>query len=390
MTSLGVGIACFPTVGGSGVAASQLALQLCARGHRVHVFSSATPIRLAESDGPCVLHRVAPRVRPPLEDGVYSLALAGAMAEVTLREGLDVLHVHYALPHGASALLTRSMVASSGGRPPRLVTSLHGTDVTGIGEDSALRAVTRHVVMESDAVTTPSNWLQAAATAVLQLPESLHVAVVPNFVDPEQFHPSDDRPDLRRLFPQFAWHAAGRPSVLLHASNFRPLKRVGDAVLGFAEVLRSRPAVLVLVGDGPEREGVERLVRALGLESQVALLGEQMHLGPLFAQADLFLLPSDQESFGLAALEALASGVPVVATDIGGLPEVVRNGETGRLVPVHDPRALAAAVLDLLGDEPRRAAMGRAARADAMARFRPGPVVDRFEALYRQALALGD
>ena len=386
MRALSVGIACFPTVGGSGVVASQLAGKLAARGHAVHLFSSAVPVRLARGGERFHLRIVDPVVRPPLENGAYPLALAGAMADVALRDGLDVLHVHYATPHAASALLARQMVAARGARPPRLVTALHGTDVTALGRDGALRSVTRHAVLSSDAVTTPSEWLRRHALEALELPAGTRIDVVPNFVDPDEFHPGTEHPDVERLFPHLDWGGAGRPGVLLHASNFRQLKRVGDAVLALAEVLRARPAVLVLVGDGPDREGVEKLVGALGLEANVAFLGERLHLGPLFAQADLFLLPSEQESFGLAALEALASGVPVVASDVGGLPEVVRNGETGRLVAARDPRALARAVVELLADGPRRAEMGRAARADATARFHPGPVLAQVEELYRELL----
>jgi N-acetyl-alpha-D-glucosaminyl L-malate synthase BshA len=386
---LRVGIACFPTVGGSGVAASQLALKLAERGHVVHVFSSGIPVRLSGAQKSCVLHRVEPITRPPLENGVYALALAGTMATVSLRERLDVLHMHYALPHAPSALLAQQMVTAAGAPPPRLVTTLHGTDVTGIVGDAALTAITRHAVLRSDAVTTPSAWLRRAAQETLSLPEATRVEVVPNFVDPEQFHPEAGRPDVRQHFPALAWEGPGAPAVLLHASNFRAVKRVGDAVLALVQVLKSRPAVLVLVGDGPERQRVEEMVASLGLSRHVAFLGEQLQVGRLLSQADLFLLPSEQESFGLAALEALSSGVPVVASNVGGLPEVVRHGETGWLVPVRDPAALAAAVVKLLADEPRRAAMGKAARADALARFRPEPVVGRVEALYRELLAQG-
>jgi N-acetyl-alpha-D-glucosaminyl L-malate synthase BshA len=387
VTSLRVGIACFPTVGGSGVAASQLALKLADRGHAVHVFSSGVPVRLSTTRSACVLHRVEPVIRPPLENGVYALALAGAMANVASREKLEVLHVHYALPHAASALLAQQMMLAHKERPPRLVTTLHGTDVTGIVGDAALTAVTRHAVLQSDAVTTPSSWLRRAAFENLSLPEGTRVEVVPNFVDTEEFHPGEDRPDLRRLFPTLSWDGPNRPAVLLHASNFRAVKRVGDAVLALAQVLRSRPAALMLVGDGPERRAVEQLATSVGVAGHVAFLGEQLQMARLLAQADLFVLPSEQESFGLAALEALASGVPVVATNVGGLPEVVRHAETGWLVPVRDPNALASAVLKLLADEPRRAAMGRAARTDALARFRPEPVVGRVEELYREVVA---
>jgi len=384
---LSVGIACFPTVGGSGVAASQLALKLAARGHSVHVFSSGLPVRLSSTKDACVLHRVEPVTRPPLENSVYGLALAGEMADVALRESLDVFHVHYALPHATSALLAQDMVARQGGRPPRLVTTLHGTDVTGIVGNRALTAVTRHAVLCSDAVTTPSVWLKDAAFKNLALPEATNVEVLPNFVDPAEFHPEENTPALRGLFPTLPWEGPVRPALLLHASNFRAVKRVGDAVLALAQVLRRQPAALVLVGDGPERQSVEKLTASLGLTPQVAFLGEQVQMGRLLAQADVFVLPSEQESFGLAALEALASGVPVVATRVGGVPEVVRHAETGLLVPVRDPPALAAAIVDLLADETRRTAMGRAARADALARFRPEPVVERVEALYRRLLA---
>jgi N-acetyl-alpha-D-glucosaminyl L-malate synthase BshA len=383
---LSIGIACFPTVGGSGVVASQLGAKLAGRGHTVHVFSSGVPARLGHGREHCHLHRVDPVLRPPVEHGAYALTLAGSLAEVTLRERLDILHVHYAIPHAASALLARQIVEASGGRAPRIVTTLHGTDVTSLAGDPALRSVTRHATLQSDLITTPSQSLRRSALETMQMPADTRIEVVPNFVDPEEFRPSHDRASLSRIFPRLEWNGPSRPSVLLHASNFRALKRVGDAVVALSEVIRERPAVLVLVGDGPEREGVEKLAGALGVGPNVAFLGEQLHLGGLFAQADLFVLPSEQESFGLAALEALASGVPVVASDVGGLPEVVRDGETGRLVPPHDPRALAEAVLDLLRDEPGRAAMGLAARADATARFRPGPVLDRLEALYRELL----
>ena len=381
-----MGIACFPTVGGSGVVASQIAVRLARAGHQVHVFSSGVPFRLRRGREGCHLHLVDPVEQPPVGQGAYPLALGAAMAEVALRDGLDVLHVHYAIPHGPSAVLARELVRAGGGEPPRLVLSLHGTDVTTVGGGPALCRVTRHAVLSSDAVTTPSRWLRREAEGRLELPAGTRIEVVPNFVDPGEFHPGTDRHDLRERFPQLAWEGAARPKVLLHASNFRHLKRVGDAVLALAEVLRTRPAVLALVGDGPDREGVEKLAGALGVEGHVAFLGEQVDLGPLLAQADVFLLPSEQESFGLAAVEALACGMPVVASNVGGLPEAVRDGETGRLVPPRDPRAVAGAVLEICADDERRAAMGRAARADALSRLRPEPVMARLEALYRELL----
>ncbi len=386
MSGIGIGIACFPTVGGSGVAASQLAMQLAARGYRVHVFASDVPVRLA-GRGAWTVHRVDTSPRPPSGPVPPPHALARAIAEVAVRAPLDLLHVHYALPHGPAALLARDLLRADGRRPPRLVTTLHGTDVTGVTHDPAMRAQVRDAVLGSDAVVTPSAWLRRVAVEALALPRTVRVDVVPNFVDPEAFHPLDDGAgEVPALFPGLDWSPARRPAVLLHASNFRPVKRVGDAVRALAEVRRTRAAVLVLVGDGPERAGAEVLATSLGVRDAVAFAGERRSLGDLFAHADLFLLPSEQESFGLAALESLASGVPVVASDVGGVPEVVTHGETGWLVPAADPRAMAAAVLRLLSDPARRAAMGRAARAAALARFQPGPLVRRLEDLYAEVL----
>ena len=386
MSALGVGIACFPTVGGSGVAASQLAMQLAARGHRVHVFSSAVPVRLA-GDGPWTVHLVESSPRPSPAAVRPPLALAQEMAAVSARESLDVLHVHYALPHGPAALLARERLRGLGRRPPALVTTLHGTDVTAVGDNGA-RTQVRDTVLGSDAVLTPSAWLRRKAVEMLGLPPQVRVDVLPNFVDPVAFHPLDNGAgEVPSLFPQLDWSPERRPAVLLHASNFRPVKRVGDTVRALSEVRRARQAVLVLVGDGPDRSEVEGLATSLGVRQAVAFVGERRSLGDLFAHADLFLLPSDQESFGLAALESLASGVPVVASDVGGVAEVVTQGETGWLVPARDPLAMARAAVSLLADPARRRAMGRAARASALERFQPGPLVSRTEALYRELLA---
>jgi len=386
MRALGVGIACFPTVGGSGVAASQLAMQLAARGHRVHVFSAAVPVRLAR-DGPWTIHLVESSPRPSPAVVSPPLALAEEMATVSARESLDVLHVHYALPHGPAALLARERLRGQGRHPPALVTTLHGTDVTAVGDNGA-RTQVRDTVLGSDAVFTPSAWLRRKAMETLGLPPQLRVDVLPNFVDPEAFHPLDNGSgEVPALFPALEWTKERRPSVLLHASNFRPVKRVGDTVRALAEVRRVHPAVLVLVGDGPERSEVEALASSLGVRDSVAFVGERLSLGDLFAHADVFLLPSDQESFGLAALESLASGVPVVASDVGGVAEVVTQGETGWLVPSRNPAAMARAVVSLLVDPARRKAMGRAARASALTRFRPEPIVQRLEAVYAEVLA---
>ena len=388
MRPLRIGVACFPSVGGSGVVASELALGLSARGHEVHLFSSGVPGRLDQKPDGVKLHLVDPLVQPPLEYGVYTLTLAAALAEASSRAPFDLIHVHYALPHAASALLARQLLAREGRPLPRLVTTLHGTDAGAIGAGPGLRALTRHTVLESDLVTVPSQWLRTRALEALDLPAATTLHVVPNFVDPAEFAPIDARPDLPLLFPHEPWGTPNAPHVLAHASNFRPLKHVGDAVIALAALRRQGvPSVLLLVGEGPERETVARLARELGVDDHVAHLGAKTggELARLLAHADLFLLPSETESFGLAALESLSCGVPVIASDVGGLPEVVRHGETGLLVPAGDPQALAAAARSLIEDPARRLALGRAARADVLARFRPEPVFAKFEELYRGA-----
>jgi N-acetyl-alpha-D-glucosaminyl L-malate synthase BshA len=379
MSPLRIAVACFPTLGGSGIVASEVGARLAARGHTVRFFAAERPARL-ELDAPRVsLQRVDSGKPPPFDADLYPLALAAALAKATA-DGIDVIHAHYAIPHAASALLARAIAEREGRLVPRVVTTLHGTDVTMLGADPALRAAVRHIVSASDALSAPSSWLRDQAVAQLSL-EQRPIEVIPNFVDPAVFRPRHG--DLRALFPQLpGWDdPAQRPRVLWHGSSFRPLKRVGDAVRALALVQQRREAALVLVGDGPERPAVEGLAAELGIADRVRWLGPLAHFAELLARADLFLLPSESESFGLAALEALACGVPVLASAVGGVPEVVRHGTTGWLVPPSDPAALADAALELLDDEPRRSAMAEAARADVLARFSPDPAIDLYERL---------
>ncbi len=401
MRPLKLAIACFPTVGGSGVVGSELAAGLAGRGHEVHLFASGTPVRLEAVAHGVVLHRVDPFVRAPLLHGAEPLALAAALATEGGAGGdlggekrpFDVIHAHYAIPHAASAVLARQILARRGVPAPKLVTTLHGTDAGPIGADPVLLPLTRFAVLESDLLTVPSLWLRQQATVALALPRGTPIEVVPNFVDAGPFHPLTPEAraaPLRRLFPSEDHARPGRLRVLVHASNFRPLKRVPDCVEALAALRQQGvPCVLVLVGNGPERALVAARAVALGVRAQVAFVDpvEQIaDLGPLLGLGDLFLFPSETESFGLAALEALACGVPVVASNVGGLPEVVRHGETGLLVPPRDPAALARAAWSLLADEPRRAAMAQAARLDATTRFRPEPMIARYEELYSRIL----
>jgi L-malate glycosyltransferase len=369
---LAIGIACFSTFGGSGVVASEVAMSLARRGHRVHVFSDDPPGRLDRSRAGVFFHRVEAPAYPQLGHDLYTLALAAKIIEIARDGGLDVLHAHYALPHAVSAELARQVLASETGVPgPRVVTTLHGTDTTLVGIDPGFLPLTRFSIVGSDAVTVPSTWLAEITRRNLSLPSTLAIDIIPNFVDTDRFSP-----------------APGAPSpVVVHVSNFRPLKRVEDVVGVFARVRAARPARLRLVGDGPVRASVEALVRQLGLAADVDFLGERDDLPTLLRDAAVFLLPSETESFGLAALEALACGVPVVASRVGGVPEVVPDGEVGFLHAVGDCDAMAASVGRLLDEAPLRARLGTAARAHALTGFRVEPAVDRYEAVYRRVLA---
>jgi N-acetyl-alpha-D-glucosaminyl L-malate synthase BshA len=379
--SLSIAVLCFSTLGGSGVVASELGALLAARGHHVRFIGAEPPPRFHASAPRVSFHRVPATAPPPVESSAYAFELAAAIVEAA--RDVDVIHAHYAVPHAAAAVVARAILRDGGARLPRLVTTLHGTDVTAFGVDPRWRPVVRHAVARSDAITVPSSFLRAEAVRHLGLRED-GVRVIPNFVDPDVYRPREGH--LGELFPALGSFddAARRPRVLFHGSSFRALKRVGDAVLALASLRRQGlPTALALLGDGPERAAVEARVADLGLESSVRFLGARGHFEDLLSRADVFLLPSETESFGLAALEALASGVPVVASAVGGLPEVVRDGETGLLVPPADPEALARAVRALLHDETRRRAMSERARADAVARFAPKPAVDRYEEVLR-------
>jgi N-acetyl-alpha-D-glucosaminyl L-malate synthase BshA len=378
---LRIGVVCFSTFGGSGVVAAEVAASLARRGHAVHVFSDDVPGRLDPTQAGVSFHRVAPPDYPQLRHSPYTLALTSKIVEVSRRERLDVVHAHYAIPHAVSAHLAREVLASdAGGRAaaPRLVTTLHGTDITLVGSDPSFLPLTRFSIAASDAVTTPSAWLARATHETLDVPDTVAIEVVPNFVDAERFRPAGGPPRPLPAVP-----------VLVHVSNFRPVKRVPDAVAVFARVRARRPARLRLVGDGPERARVEAQVAALGLGADVELLGERVDLPAALRDADLFLLPSETESFGLAALEAMASGVPVIASAVGGLPEVIPDGEAGFLCPLGDVEEMADAAGRLLDDAALHARFAAAARRLAETRFRVEPAVDRYVAVYRRVLATG-
>lgn len=372
-----VGITCYPTYGGSGAVATELGIALAARGHEVHFITYEHPFRLPHFLPRVTFHEVNIGRYPLFEYPPYDLALAVRMHDVVLSQGLDLLHVHYAIPHATSAWIAKEMLATQGRKLP-VVTTLHGTDITIVGQDHSYHSITRFSIERSDRITSVSQWLKDETVKAFGC-ENCRVEVIPNFVDPVAFERSHHGDALRKEL------GGGRP-VLMHISNFRPVKRVRDVVRVFAKVRAQRSCTLVMVGDGPERSGAEEEARELGVAADVRFLGRIDDVAPLLAAADLYLFPSESESFGLSALEALASGVPVVAARVGGVPEVVQDGITGALRPLGDIDGMAAAAIELL--EPARwAQVSAAAAADARARFSTADVVQQYERLYEEALA---
>ncbi|HKO16383.1 MAG TPA: N-acetyl-alpha-D-glucosaminyl L-malate synthase BshA [Gemmatimonadaceae bacterium] len=373
-----IGITCYPTYGGSGAVATELGIALAERGHEVHFITYRQPFRLPEFLPRIYFHEVDVGRYPLFEYPPYDLALAVRMHEVVLAYKLDLLHVHYAIPHATSAWIAREMLRPT--RPDiRVLTTLHGTDITIVGQDPSFHAITKFSIEKSDGLTAVSRFLQAETIQAFGC-TGCRIEVIPNFVDPAVYDRTRYADGLREEM------ARGR-KVLMHISNFRPVKRVRDVVGIFAQVRRACPSVLVMVGDGPDRVYAEAEARELGVERDVHFLGKIDAVAPLLAAADLFLLPTQSESFGLSALEALASGVPVIGTDAGGLPEVVLNGRTGVLCPVGDVDGMAAAALEILGEPERWRAMSALAAADARARFAMADVVEQYETFYRHALA---
>ena len=372
-----IGITCYPTYGGSGAVATELGIALAQRGHEVHFITYQQPFRLPSFLPRVYFHEVDVGRYPLFEYPPYDLALAVRMHEVAIDRKLDLLHVHYAIPHATSAWIAREMVQKTGD-DVKVVTTLHGTDITIVGQDPSFHAITKFSIEKSDRITAVSHFLRDETIRAFGC-AGCSVEVIFNFIDPDVY--------ARERYPQtLRAELNGDRRVLMHVSNFRPVKRVCDIVQIFAKVKREIPSVLVMVGDGPDRVVAEEEARRLGVESEVYFLGKIDSVAPLLAGADLFLLPSDRESFGLSALEALASGVPVVGADVGGLPEVVVKGETGALCAVGDIDGMAAASIEMLGDRARWERMSAAAAADARARFSRDAVVAQYEALYRDAV----
>ncbi|HUL68767.1 MAG TPA: N-acetyl-alpha-D-glucosaminyl L-malate synthase BshA [Gemmatimonadales bacterium] len=372
-----IGITCYPTYGGSGAVATELGLELARRGHEVHFITYASPFRLRGYAERVYFHEVETRMgRYPLFDHYpYTLALASKQHEVVKREGLDLLHVHYAIPHATTAYLTREMLA--GERPLKIMTTLHGTDITLVGQEASFYAITKFSIEKSDQVTAVSAFLRDETVRAFGC-VGCDVRVIPNFVNLSEYHPVTAAERGRMTPPG--------DKLVCHISNFREVKRLKDVIRVFARIRRAMPATLLMVGDGPDRADAEKEAEELQIAESVRFLGRLDRVAALLQATDLFLLPSQSESFGLAALEAMACGAPVVASRAGGLPEVIEDGVSGILEPVGSVEAMGRRAVDLLRDEVAHRRMAEASVARART-FSADLVVPMYEALYKETLS---
>ena len=374
-----IGITCYPTYGGSGVVATELGLELAQRGHQIHFISYSQPIRLTGPQPNIHYHEVEVSRYPLFDYPPYDLALATRMAEVAELYDLDLLHVHYAIPHSVSAMLAKQMLAAKprGKRLP-FVTTLHGTDITLVGLDRSYLPITRFSIEQSDGVTAISNYLRDRTVREFDI--SNHIEVVYNFVNCNMYCRDAEAAQRR------AEYAKPDEKILVHLSNFRPVKRLTDVIEIFDRVRKKIPSRLLLIGDGPDRSQAEWLAVQKGIHDDVIFLGKQDRVNEKLAIADVMLLPSQLESFGLAALEAMASRVVPIATNVGGLPEVVEHGKSGFLADVGDVETMARYAIDLLRDDAKLDAMGKAARCAAQARFCTTRIIPQYENFYRRVL----
>ncbi len=372
---LRIGIACYPTYGGSGALATELGIALADRGHEIHFLSYESPFRLKEFHSNIIYHQVGVQDYPLFKYPPYALALATTMAEVCELHNLDVLHVHYAIPHLVSANLAKQMLID---QDVKVISTLHGTDITVVGNDPSYRRVVQFSLEEADGVTAVSQYLKNETYR--SVGTTCEIRVIPNFVDLDRFSAS--------VCPEAAKLCCDDEVILIHVSNFRPVKRVNDLVHVMVELKNNGvSARLIMVGDGPDKPAAELLARQLKVAEQINFLGLQDSVEQIIPCADIFLLPSEFESFGLSALEAMACGVPVIATNSGGLPEVIQDGVSGKLVPVGDIRGFALAIQELVTDPNVLKQMGKNARHDAVNRFSIQDVVPAYLDYYYELLS---
>lgn len=369
-----IGIVCYPTYGGSGVVATELAIELAKRGHDIHLICHHRPVRLAKTYPGLVFHGAEVTSYPLFGYPFYTLSLASKIYQVVKDYGLEVLHVHYAIPHTPASLLAKSMAEECNFK---IITTLHGTDIHLVGFDPSYRQITKFSLQVSDGVTAVSQYLMRLTEKEFGLDGKMRM--IYNFVDPVRFT-SEGRQDLREVY------SPNGEKIISHVSNFRKIKRIPDLVNAFKLICAKLPARLLLIGHGPETTWVEDMVKDLGLSSKVSLLGEVNDIVSLLAISDLFILSSQMESFGLAALEAMSCGVPVVVTRVGGLPEVVEDGISGYLVDLGDVEAMAQRSLEILQDKELQKEMGQAGRRIACERFSLEEIVSRYEEYYGEVL----
>ncbi|HEY6360309.1 MAG TPA: N-acetyl-alpha-D-glucosaminyl L-malate synthase BshA [Vicinamibacterales bacterium] len=377
---MNVGIVCYPSVGGSGVVATELGKVLARRGYQVHVISTETPFRLGQYQDGLSLHQVVTPTYPLFREPQYLLSLANKIVQVARDYRLDVVHAHYAVPHAAAAFLAQQVIAATDRRgAPRVITTLHGTDITLVGSDPSYSEIVAFSIERSDAVTAVSESLRAST--VLELGVKADIRVIPNFLDCGVYRRADAAALRRRFVGDDL-----KVKLVTHMSNFRPVKRIDAVIDVFDRIRQQVPARLLLVGDGPELATAYRLARQREIAGLIHAVGAQEEVVPLLSASDLFLLPSAQESFGLAALEAMACEVPVVASRIGGLPEVIEDGVSGVLHPLEAHAAMAESAIALLTDRERHCQIGQAARRRVLERFCAERVVPMYEACYQSVL----
>ena len=372
-----IGIVCYPVKGGSGVVASELGLALSASGIEVHFFSYALPFRLTGFDANFIFHEVEVTSYPLFKYPPYTLSLAARLAEESKRVGLDIIHVHYAIPHAISGFLAKQIL---GPDAPKLITTLHGTDITLVGQHPSFYAVTKFSMEASDALTTVSRYISDRTKESFGITKNIEI--IPNFVDVARFKPDQKGCDRAEF-------ASPDEKIIMHMSNYRPVKNAADVIKIFDIVNKRLPSRLILVGDGPEAPNVLALADSMGLKDRVTFLGGQDMVESVLCKADLFLLPSASEAFGLAALEAMACGVPVVGSLVGGLPELVINGDVGYLEPIGDVGAMARRSIEILTNEDLHRNMSKRAREITVEKFTTEKIVGQYKDFYRKVLEDG-